>query len=77
MFGLKESDIHALQQLLARYREVEKAVIYGSRAMGNYKSGSDVDIALIGEVSAETLAALSRELNEELPLPYKFDLIVY
>ena len=44
--------------------------------MGNYKPGSDVDIALKGkDVTADTVFRLSTLLNEKLPLPYQFDIL--
>jgi predicted nucleotidyltransferase len=30
---------------------VEKAILYGSRAKGNYKNGSDIDLTLRGELA--------------------------
>ena len=77
MFGLKPSDIEKIKQICANYVEVEEALIYGSRAMGNYKPGSDVDIALIGNVSLSTVFAISAELNERTLMPYKFDVLAY
>jgi predicted nucleotidyltransferase len=47
-FGLTHSDLHAIKQVLAKYPQIEQAIIFGSRAKGNYKPGSDVDIALKG-----------------------------
>ena len=49
MFGLLDRDIKYIIKALEQHDEIEKAVIFGSRAMGNYKKGSDVDIAIIGE----------------------------
>ncbi|HSX14198.1 MAG TPA: nucleotidyltransferase domain-containing protein [Chlamydiales bacterium] len=77
MFGLKKTDLQAIIQLLKFHPEVKKAIIFGSRAMGNYKAGSDVDIAIQGDVSEETAWIISSELNERLPLPYKFDVVAY
>jgi predicted nucleotidyltransferase len=48
-FGLSKSDTDYIVLTLNRFPEVEKAMIFGSRAIGNYKKGSDVDIAVIGE----------------------------
>ena len=46
--------------------------------MGNYKKGSDVDIAIIGEnVTNKTIFILDDYLNEVYPLPYFFDIIQY
>ena len=49
MFGLLDRDIKYIIKALEQHDEIEKAIIFGSRAMGNYKKGSDVDIAIIGE----------------------------
>lgn len=77
MFGLNFSDIETIQKVLYSYPQVEEALIFGSRAMGNYKPGSDVDIALKGNVSLENVLSISAELNECVPLPYKFDVLSY
>lgn len=58
--------------------QVEKTAIFGSRAMGNYKNGSDVDLVIYGEnITKEMVNEISIKLNEELPLPYYFDVIHY
>jgi len=77
MFGLKDSDIALILSVLQQHPDVKEAIIFGSRAMGNYKSGSDVDIALKGKLNPETLSHITIELNQRLPLPYKFDIVVY
>lgn len=78
VFGLTLTDIECISVTLRKHPEVEKAVIYGSRAMGNYKPGSDVDLALIGNKITEEVAwDVSIELNEHSPLPYKFDVLAY
>jgi predicted nucleotidyltransferase len=78
MYGLLERDIEYLIKAFTNFKEVERAIIFGSRAIGNYKKGSDVDIALIGkEISKKTLYDLYELLNEEYPLPYFFDLLNY
>lgn len=49
-----------------------------SRALGNYKRGSDVDLAVVGdEITHQTIAGLHEALNEEYPLPYMFDVVHY
>jgi len=62
---------------IAHHPDVEEALVFGSRAMGNYKPGSDVDIALKGKLDAETRSDIFVELNEYLPLLYKFDVVEY
>lgn len=77
-FGLLDTDIEAIMQIMSKHAKVEHALIFGSRAKGNYKNGSDVDIALKGsELDFDTLAKISYLLNEESAMPYKFDLLDY
>lgn len=77
MFGLKPSEVASIVDVLQSFPDIEEAIVYGSRAMGNYKPGSDVDIALKGNLSPETSSDIAAILNERLPLPYKFDVIAY
>lgn len=78
MYGLSESNIEEIFNQVSRFLEIEKAVLFGSRAKGNYKSGSDVDIPILGDnVSHSTIVSLSELLNEESMMPYKFDIISY
>ena len=77
-FGLKETTIEKICGLLAKYPQVEKAVLYGSRAKGNHKNGSDIDLTLYGREDL-TLNMLYRIMNEmdDLLLPYSFDLSIF
>lgn len=76
-WGLDDSHIQMVTKTLARFPEIQEARIFGSRAMGNYKPGSDVDIALFGKGSLSCTAQVSAILNEELPLAYRFDVVDY
>ena len=77
-FGLTKKDIKYIREIFFTFPEVWQAIIFGSRAMGNYKNGSDVDIALKGEnISHETITKIKYILNEELALPYFFDVVHY
>jgi predicted nucleotidyltransferase len=49
MFGITEKSFGLIMKTLKQYPEIEKSILFGSRAMNNYKSGSDIDIAIIGE----------------------------
>ena len=76
MFGLRDNDVEQIITLLQQYPEVLEAYIFGSRAKGNYKSGSDVDIALKGEkITYRTVCKINAFLNEETLMPYKFDIL--
>ena len=76
-FGLKTGDLKVIVQVLRQMATINQALIFGSRAKGNYHDGSDIDIALKGEIDFKTLAELSFILNEETLLPYKIDVVNY
>lgn len=78
MYGLLDRDLKYILEAVRKYIEIEEVIIFGSRAMGNYKKGSDIDLALVGEnVDRKIVRSLSDELNEEYPLPYFFDVVNY
>jgi len=76
-FGLKPDTISRINGVLAAHPEIEQAVLYGSRAKGNYRAGSDIDLCLKGD--ALTLTQLLKIENEldDLLLPYKIDLSLH
>jgi predicted nucleotidyltransferase len=74
VMGLSPGVLSALQNELARTPQVEKAQVYGSRAKGNYRPGSDIDIALFGTtLTPQHLLTLDNRLDDLL-LPYQIDL---
>jgi uncharacterized protein len=74
--GLTDGTVAQIHHVLARFPEVEKAVLYGSRAKGNYKPGSDIDLTLAGAaVTSNILGQIQGEL-EDGPLPYTFDISI-
>lgn len=77
-FGLKEATIQKIGAVFAHYLQVEKAVLYGSRAKGNYKNGSDIDLTLCGgaDLTLNVLYRISDELDDLL-LPYTIDLSIF
>jgi len=76
--GLTETDINRIRTAIEQFAEIQEAVIFGSRAKGMHKKASDVDLAIKGPtVSPETIQRLNFLLNEELPLPYFFDVVHY
>ena len=76
-FGLKQTTIDKINGVFSLHPEIEKVVIYGSRAKGNYRPGSDIDITLFGEnVTRDTLSKLDWEIDE-LNTPYLFDISIY
>jgi uncharacterized protein len=78
MFGLKNEDIKAIKKILANYSQVASGFIFGSRVKGNFKPGSDVDIALKGaRIDQKIITKISSELNEQTTMPYHFDVLNY
>jgi len=77
IYGLKEQVIDQIIAVLAGFPQVEEAILYGSRAMGNFKPGSDIDLALKGNLlNLHVLNSISRLLNN-LSIPYTVDLSIY
>ena len=73
-YGVSEAALLAMQQVLASHHEVETAILYGSRALGRHRPGSDIDLTLVGEQLTErSLARIEAELDDLL-LPWIVDL---
>ena len=75
--GLKDKVVKQIQQVLSGYPNIQKALLYGSRAMGNYEPGSDIDLTLKGEsLNVKQLNSIECELDDLL-LPYELDLSIF
>ncbi len=73
-YGLPDETLARIRSVFAAHPEIEKAVLYGSRAKGNFRAGSDIDLCLVGEaVSLAQQLRIESELDDLL-LPYKIDL---
>ena len=76
-FGLSAATLDTIRGILAEEPAVKKAVIYGSRAKGTYRPGSDIDLTLLGEaLDLDALGRIAARL-EESPIPYQVDLSVF
>ena len=76
-YGLLESDINDVISILLKNKTILKIVLFGSRAKGNFRDGSDVDIALKGaNLKLDDIIDVSLEIDK-LFLPYKFDFVIY
>ena len=74
--GLTRRDRDIIREVLARYPDVRRVTLFGSRAMGTFGRGSDIDLALEGrDLTPRTLARIATEL-EDSDLPYKVDLLL-
>lgn len=79
-FGLSQRVIDSIRSVLARHPSVRRALVYGSRAKGNHKPGSDIDLSLCEEpgqsISPREVARILDEIDDLL-LPYTLDLSVF
>ena len=77
-YGLPQFTIQKICAVLSRYPQVERAILYGSRAKGNYKNGSDIDLTLRGGADL-TLNVIYKILDDldELLLPHTIDLSIF
>ncbi len=72
--GLTEKTQKQILDVFRKYPQIKKVILYGSRAKGNYKTGSDIDLTLDApEMSLSELLKIENELDDLL-LPYKIDL---
>ena len=73
-YGLKEETIEKINAVFAAYPQTERVILYGSRAKGNYRHSSDIDLVIQGErVTHAQLLQMENQLDDLL-LPYKIDL---
>lgn len=74
--GLTDETVAEIRRVLSRF-PVERAVLYGSRAKGTYRVGSDIDIVLAGpDLDRPMLGQIADELEDGW-LPYRFDLSLH
>jgi predicted nucleotidyltransferase len=75
--GLTNTTVEKICDVFRRFIEIEKAVLYGSRAKGNFKTGSDIDLTLYGETLSRNLLGDIAEALDDLLLPHTIDLSVF
>ena len=77
-YGLLERDIDYIEKGINRFPEIDFVILFGSRAMGNFKKGSDIDLAIKGKnVTRTTIMRLAGLLGDEYPIPFFFDIVHY
>ncbi len=78
LFGITPKSYQLLIDTFVKYPQIEKAILFGSRAKGNYKKSSDIDLALLGKNCNASIALnIKGILNEDLPIPYFVDIVDY
>ena len=76
-YGLSDRTLQKIHGVLSHYPQVKKAILYGSRAAGTYRNGSDIDLTLCGdELTHSVLSRIDTELDDLL-LPYTIDLSIF
>lgn len=76
-YGLAQKTITAIDQIFTQYSNIEEVILYGSRAKGNFKPGSDIDLTLKGKgINLEQLNKINNDLDDLL-FPYTFDISIY
>jgi hypothetical protein len=74
-FGLPDSTLSSVRNILSDFPAVHKAMLYGSRAKGNFRPGSDIDLTLMGaDLDLELLGRFAGRL-EESSISYQFGLV--
>lgn len=75
--GLSDVDIKNIQSIFGRHKNINKVILYGSRASGTHKPASDIDLTLVGnDIFLTQLNEIENQLDE-LNLPYKFDISIH
>ena len=77
MYGLDPEAISKINSVFQKHTEVEEVILYGSRAKGNFRPNSDIDLTLIGEnLTINHLFSIETQLDDLL-LPYKMDVSIF
>lgn len=75
MFGLKEYVIDDIKKVLLKHDDIEQALIFGSRARGDYKNTSDIDLAIFSDDILSRKLNLLRDDLYMLDIIYKIDVV--
>ncbi|HKK34487.1 MAG TPA: nucleotidyltransferase domain-containing protein [Desulfomicrobiaceae bacterium] len=76
-FGLKAGTIDRINGVFLSHPEVHEVILYGSRAKGSYRLGSDIDLTMRGTgLDLRLMNRISLEIDDLL-LPYSVDLSIF
>ena len=75
-YGLSEIAQQKILSVFNLFPEIQEVIIFGSRAIGSYREGSDIDMAVKGNINFGKLLNICSK-TEDLNLPYKFDILDY
>ena len=75
-YGLSDHSIDQIRQVFSKYPELDQALLYGSRAKGNFNPGSDIDLTLTGDQLNQKILNRIEDDIDDLLLPCSFDLSI-
>ena len=77
-YGLPARTFSALNAIFQKYPGIKQAVLYGSRAKGQFRTGSDIDISLKTDdtFTRSDLLHISGDFDDS-DLPYFVDVSIY
>lgn len=75
MFGLTDNILSLITVQISGFSPIQKALVYGSRARGDYKHTSDIDICVLGNDLDDAQLNLLRHRLDGLAIIYKIDLL--
>lgn len=74
--GLPDKTVQQIKAVFCKHKQIETVFLYGSRAKGNYRNGSDIDLAIqSSELTFDELLNIETELDD-LMTPYSFDIVI-
>ena len=73
MFGIYAESLQKVLEILQSYPAIDQVLIYGSRANGNFREGSDIDLTFKGKITSDELDDIRQKLDDSF-IPYIFDL---
>ena len=76
MFGIYPKSLVLLQKIFSKHSNVLEVRIYGSRAKGNYREGSDIDLVIVNDIEYSELQEIINEIEESI-IPYLVDISIY
>jgi uncharacterized protein len=76
MYELKDYQIKQINSIFGEYHSVDKVILYGFRALGKHRNGSDIDLTIVGKINLSQLFQIENKIDDLL-LPHKTDLSVY
>lgn len=77
-YGLTERNMNSMEKIFRKYENIKEVILYGSRAKGNYRNGSDIDLTLRTD-DTFTRQHILRIVNDfdDSDIPYLVDISQY